>query len=323
MAAKSCTSPRFLRVRHFGLILREHGFGSRLQILKYKFRFQFCKCLKPDSCVFVNGQLQVAACRGNPHQNNRMTDIYKPKPGLYRWLHPWHVLCDQVRQEILCHERTGVSRAVFMKSFTVINYRTFLSAMLLALSTFLVNVPAIFAHGGEDHGDAKPKSTANSTGTVSHASRVGDYEVLIKHTLLLPDTPTAGRLLMADCATNEPEGSTEPSVEIESANGAVTIAEVGKSESIGSYLVKIPALPEGTYTLRAKVTYKGATDTATFADVSVSHPTLENDAGGVSWLQTILLFLVGTVLLSLFGTLVYFVWRLADDGRVGEETAPA
>jgi len=212
---------------------------------------------------------------------------------------------------------------VFMKSFTGINYRRPFFALLLAVSVVLVNAPQIFAHGGEDHGDAKPKSTANSSGTVSHASRVGDYEVLIKHALLLPDTPTAGRLFITDFATNGPEGSTEPSVEIESANGVVTIAEVEKSESIGSYFVKIPALPEGTYILRAKVTYKGGTDTATFAGVSVLDPAVENNADGVSWLQTALLFLVGAVVLSLFGTLLYFVWHLADDGRVSKETATA
>ncbi len=210
-----------------------------------------------------------------------------------------------------------------MKSSSGINYRRFFFALLLAMSIVLVNVPEIFAHGGEDHGDAKPKSTANSTGTVSHASRVGDYEVLIKHVLLLPDTPTAGLLFITNFATNEPVGSTEPSVEIESANGVVTIAEVEKSESLGTYFVKIPALAEGTYTLRAKVTDKAGTETATFAGVNVAHPPAAEQAGGMSWLQTALLFLVGAVHLSLFGALVYFVWRLADDGRISEETATA
>jgi len=87
--------------------------------------------------------------------------------------------------------------------------------------------------------------------------------------------------------------------------------------------VKFPALPQGTYTIRANLTYGGETDTATFSGVQVQNAPTTSAQSGASWLNTALLYLIGAVVLGLFGILFYFVWRMADDKQVGEETVSA
>ena len=55
-------------------------------------------------------------------------------------------------------ERFRLKRARVMLSWVF--------AVLLSASPI-----SILAHGGEDHGDQKPKSTANAKGIVSHSAR--------------------------------------------------------------------------------------------------------------------------------------------------------
>ncbi len=193
-----------------------------------------------------------------------------------------------------------------------------LTCLLLTIgSTFHV-----FAHGGEDHGDSKPKTAVNDKGTVSHTSRLGELELMIKHTSIEPDTATLARLFITKYATNEAADKITAVVEFESASGVVTQVAVEKADADGSFNLKIPALPEGSYTMRAKVTYGGETDTATFSGITVSQPAAEA-ATGISWLRSTLMVLVSAVVLALFAGLGYFVWRFADEGENRNDTVSA
>jgi hypothetical protein len=145
---------------------------------------------------------------------------------------------------------------------------------------------------------------------VSHTARLGDFELMLKHPLLEPDAATSARLFVTDFKTNTPAGDISPEVEVESSNGAVTQAAIEKTDAAGSYVVKIPALPEGAYLVRAKLTYKGETDTATFSGVEVkTQPTLSAPEGEISWTRFALIAFVFALVLALFGGLVFFVWR--------------
>lgn len=180
----------------------------------------------------------------------------------------------------------------------------------------------IFAHGGEDHGDSQPKTAVSDKGTVSHTSRLGELELMIKHKAIEPDTASLARLFITKYSTNEAAENITPVIEFESPNGAITQVGVEKADVAGSYNLKIPALPEGSYTMRAKITYGGETDTATFSGVSVSHPAAEA-APGMTWLRSVLMVFVGIVVLALFAGLGYFVWRFADEGENRSEPASA
>lgn len=199
-------------------------------------------------------------------------------------------------------------------------------ALWLPLMLFLFgNAPEILAHGGEDHGDAKPKVAATEKGIVSRSAKLGDYEVTLKTPTFEPDTASSGRLFITKFETNEAFGEGSPAVEIESSNGgAIEQAAVEKTDAAGSYSVKIPALPEGNYTVRVSLKTAKGGDTATFSNVEVAHSAGEIAVGSASsWLGAILLFLAGAVVLGLFGSLFYFAWRMAGEKRIGEETISA
>lgn len=195
-------------------------------------------------------------------------------------------------------------------------------AAIFVFSALLISPIVSVGHGGEDHGDQKPKSTANAKGIVSHTARLGDFEVVVKHPVLEPDQPTAGRVFITKFDTNEPFRNAEVKVEMESANGAIFGATVEAAEQPGVYGAKFPALPEDTYTMRARVTYDGETDTATFSGINV-RPVASGTEAGVSWLMTGLIGVVFSLVVLLLGGLVYFVWRYAAGPRVNEEALSA
>ncbi len=186
---------------------------------------------------------------------------------------------------------------------------------LVATSIFSVGTMSVGAHGGEDHGDAKPQTVASDRG-VSRSSRLGELEVTIKHPVLDPDTAANGSLFITKYKTNDAVDKAEPTLEIENAAGQVTQVIVTRSDLSGTFALKIPPLPEGTYTMRVKVTYSGEADTLTFSGVNISHAEAAAEiSSGISWLRTVLLMLTGTFVLVLFAGLFYLVWRSADSGE--------
>lgn len=198
----------------------------------------------------------------------------------------------------------------------------------LILSAFVIvllsNASNVLAHGGEDHGDKKPAVATTQNGTVSRTARLGDYEILLKHSLLEPDTAASARLFITQFATNEPLGNSDIEGEVESVTGIVTKVTVEKTDAAGSYVVKIPALAEGGYTFRAKVSINGKTDTATLSGIDVGHQeAAPSSAGSSSWAQTALtafLFLIGSVL---FGGLIYLAVRAVKNKPISEEAIAA
>jgi hypothetical protein len=199
------------------------------------------------------------------------------------------------------------------------------TVLLSAVSVLLLaNGANVLAHGGEDHGDQKPAAATTRNGTVSRTVRLGDFEVMLKHALLEPDAAASVRLFITAFATNEPVADANIAAEIESPQGAVTELPVEKTDAAGSYLVKIPALPDGEYTVRAKVTVSDKTDTATFSGVEVGHQEAASpSAGGSSWAQTAMtafLLLVGVLL---FGGLIYLAVRVVKNKPISEEAVAA
>ena len=193
---------------------------------------------------------------------------------------------------------------------------------LLGITSMLLLPAAIRAHGGEDHGDQKPKTTANAKGIVSHSARLGDLEVMLKHPVLEPDQAAAGRLFITNFATNEPFKNGEAKIEIESDTGGTFSAVLQASQQAGAYEVKLPALPEGSYMIRVSLTHSGETDTATLTGVDVK--TAPPAAGGeMSWFSKVLIGFVFSLVLVLLGGLVYFVWRFAAGSRLNDEALSA
>ena len=197
---------------------------------------------------------------------------------------------------------------------------SFFMTLLGILSLNLLPTP-ILAHGGEDHGDQKPASAAIVKGTVSHTTRLGTIELVIKYPELLPDTATSGKIFFTAFETNEPVDKVSSVIEIESADGSITPATVEKTDDLGIFNVKIPALPQGTYVVRAKVTTNGETDTATFPGVEVkSEGTISAGVDAFAWLRNLLIGTIFLVVIGLFGVLIYFVLRFSASDQIDNET---
>lgn len=198
---------------------------------------------------------------------------------------------------------------------------TFNLMAMLILSVFFT--APIFAHGGEDHGDAKPAVTSNQKGMVARTARAGEFEILLKHSPLEPDTETAAKLFITRFATNEPFADAKPSIEITAKDGKTFEASEVKTDAPGSYSFKLPPLPEGTYTVLAKLNEAGKADTATFSSVSVEHAEADSSTGSSSWVRTVLMVLTAAVVLGLFGGLMFYAFRFARSEQAdGEEAVP-
>ena len=145
--------------------------------------------------------------------------------------------------------------------------------------------------------------------------------------MLEPDAATSAKLFITKFETNEAVADAVPTMEVESSGGSVTQVAVEKSDVAGIYNLKMPALAEGNYTIRTSLKSAKGSDTATFSNVEVAHSEAtdaETTGSATSWLGTILLFLVGAIVLALFGSLFYFAWRMAaGEKRIGEEAVSA
>lgn len=205
--------------------------------------------------------------------------------------------------------------------------RNLLTAFLLFTTIVFGNAAQVFAHGGEDHGDAQPKVATSAKGTVSRSARLGEFEITLKTPVLEPDAATSAKLFITKFETNEAVGDAVPTMEVESSGGTVTQVAVEKSDVAGSYNLKMPALAEGKYTIRTSLKSAKGSDTATFSNVEVAHSEAtdaEATGGATSWLGTILLFTACAIVLALFGGLFYFAWRMAaGEKRIGEEAISA
>ena len=190
-------------------------------------------------------------------------------------------------------------------------------------SSFLVLLPtAIFAHGGEDHGDQKPKTTSNAKGVISHSTRLGDLELMVKHPAMEPDRSTTGVLFITKFETNEPFKLAVAKIELESASGTIFNATVEAGEQAGTYSVMFPAIPGGVYKMRTNVSHDGETDTATFSGIDVK-PAASTAEGETSWFTKSVIGVVFSLVVFLLLGLVYFVWRFAAGPGVNEEALSA
>ena len=213
-----------------------------------------------------------------------------------------------------------------MMAINTVNFKLRSMAMTLLLSFafgLFGSAAQVLAHGGEDHGEAKPKTETTDKGTVLHTTRVGNLEVMLKHERLTPDAGNAGRLFVTRFETNEASSDVAPAIEIESANGAVTQATVEKTGTAGSFMVKLPPLAEGTYLMRAKLTHGGETDTATFSGVEIAHQQAAATETFSSLSQTALMAALFLIALALFGSLAYFAARVFNNKPMREETVSA
>ena len=205
--------------------------------------------------------------------------------------------------------------------------KKFVSNAVLSIFTFLTVIglqlgfsEKLLAHGGEDHGESKAKTVSTEKGVVAHTVKVNDLEILLKHAPLEPDTQASGRLFVTRFATNEPAADVTAMIEITEPGGKTYQAEMAKTDTPGSFSFKLPPLPEGTYTILARINGGGKTQSAIFSGVSVEHLDSETTSSGISsWVIKALMLLGATFFLGSFGALMFFAWRFAAREQTSKE----
>lgn len=203
--------------------------------------------------------------------------------------------------------------------------KEFVLAMALAAVAALAMTPvAVFAHGGEDHGDEKKApAVAAGAGMVSRVARVGDLEVVIKHPPLEPDKETTARVFVTRFDSNEPVGGAKIVVAFAGDGSAPAEATAAPGNTPGLYEVKLPPLPRGQYKLNARVEIAGTSQTAQYGALEVAPLPPPATANESSWARTALMALALLAGLGLAGVVIYRAAQYARRDRIKEEAATA
>lgn len=195
-----------------------------------------------------------------------------------------------------------------------------LAGLLIILFT---SSTSILAHGGEDHGDKPAQTTASTKGTITHTKRIDDIEVTLKHPELVPDTASSGKLFLTQFQTNGPLDGATAVIEFEGTDGSVVHTVVAKTDEPGIFTVSVPALTQGAYVIRATITTKGQTDTATFSGVEVRSAATGITGSLYGWARSLLVGVVFLLLASLFIALIYLIMRTSASQEIEGEALSA
>lgn len=191
----------------------------------------------------------------------------------------------------------------------------------VALVSQAVPTP-VSAHGGEDHGDEKPKTETTAAGSVVRTTRLGEFELTLKHLPIAPDTPAHATLFVTNYTSNEPVATGDIQIAIDGQDVPTANATVARSTARGIYSIDLPALREGEYTIRVTVTAGSKASSATFSGIKVQ--TAAAAAGqATSWPQILLTGGFLFVGIALFAALVYLSIKVARRRSITEEAVTA
>lgn len=144
-------------------------------------------------------------------------------------------------------------------------------ALLLLAST----VPGLAAaHGGEDHGDAKPAPAALVQG-VSAGAMGETFEVLVKAPHSEPNEATELRVFVADARTNAPLTGAE--VELSFLGASEVKLPATPSESAGLYTASATFPSEGHWEAMATVRRGNATEVLSLGAWEVEEAHVEHE----------------------------------------------
>lgn len=148
------------------------------------------------------------------------------------------------------------------------NFNRMLLAGCLTTVLILAGNLAALAHGGEDHSADQPTQVSTSDTSVVRTARAHGVEILLKHDRLIPDLPTSVRLFTTAEATNQPATHIALRLSVEGGSSPVDV-EATPTQIVGMYEARIPALPEGSYTMSVRATAGAESFVVTFGHVVV------------------------------------------------------
>ena len=183
--------------------------------------------------------------------------------------------------------------------------------LLLLLLAWLAAAPA-WAHGGEDHGDAKPAATPAGATYFSAVATSDQFEVLLRYSPLKPGSDADMRLFLSDFATNAPvRGAKLTFTSPEDPKLKFTATEKGP----GEYLVETTFPAKKAYSLTVQVVAGTQADLLLLEGIAVGKelPAVAAPAAAaqpwLSWKTGLLL--LGTFLLGGAAAALLMRWRRA------------
>ncbi len=180
--------------------------------------------------------------------------------------------------------------------------------LLVGIIALLVSPLVIFAHGGEDHTEAKPQTNVKQN-IESRTAVAGDFEILLKTPLLKPDEEIGGKLFLTWHETNEPISNAKITLLVEGEDGKKTEIVVNSTDNPGVYRLTIPPIPNSTVKLSAKINHSGKDAVVSFGAAEIKFAPVESSAENTSWAPNALLGLGAIGLLVLFGFAAFLLFR--------------
>ncbi len=110
--------------------------------------------------------------------------------------------------------------------------------LLVGIVALLASPLPIFAHGGEDHTEAKPQTNVKQN-IESRTAVAGDFEILLKTPILEPDKEISGKLFLTSHETNEPIGNAKITLLVEGEDSKKTEIIVNSTDNQGVYRLTI------------------------------------------------------------------------------------
>ncbi|MDQ3714353.1 MAG: hypothetical protein M3388_19355 [Acidobacteriota bacterium] len=180
--------------------------------------------------------------------------------------------------------------------------------LLVGIIALLANPLLIFAHGGEDHGEAKPQTSVTQN-VETRTAVADDFEILLKTPLLEPDKEIGGKLFLTSHETNEPITNAKIILLVEGEDGKKIEIIVNPTDKLGVYRLIIPPILESTVKLGAKINHSGKDAVVSFGAAEIKSAPIESSAENTSWARSALLGLGAVGLLTLLGFLAFLLFR--------------
>ena len=180
--------------------------------------------------------------------------------------------------------------------------------LLVGVIALLTSPLPIFAHGDEDHGDAKPQTSVKQN-IETRTVVVDNLEVLLKTPLLEPDKEISGKLFLTSHETNEPIKNAKITLLVEGEDGKKTEIVVNPTDNPGVYRLTIPPIPQSIIKLSAKINHSGKDEIVSFGTTEIKPLAVESSAENTNWARSALFGLVTIGLLTLLGFITFLLFK--------------
>lgn len=180
--------------------------------------------------------------------------------------------------------------------------------LLFGFIANLANPLPIFAHGGENHGEAKPQTSVKQNIETRTAVK-GVFEILLKSTIIEPDKEISGKLFLTSHETNEPISNAKITFLVEGEDGKKTETLVKPTDNPGVYSLILPPIPQSTVKFSAKINHSGKDEIVSFGTSEIKPAPVGTSAENTSWARSALFSLGAIGLLTLLGFIAFLLFK--------------